>query len=316
MLVINRKRGESIVINGDITLTVAEVRGDKVRLAVVCPTHVPVHRQEVYEAIHGYLPSPPPAPRSPEERAFLDAVLQTPDDEGIRLIFADWLEEHDDPFGEFIRTQCALAALPGDDERRPALEQREQVLWAEHAGTWRKYLPLVLRSAPFERGFVETVHLSIGEFLGNAEGIFATAPVRRLRCVRPASPFLPNNEVASLAASPYLARLAEIDLSSQALTDAVATLLANSPHAAGLRSLVLRNNQIGDAGAAALAGSPHLGGLSVLDLGANRVGPAGAEALAGSPHLVRLHRLRLSGNPLGKTGAAALRTRFGEVLQL
>ncbi len=315
MLVITRKRGESIVINGDITLSVAEIRGDKVRLAVVCPVHVPVHRQEVYDAIHGYQPPPPPVPRSPEERAFLEAVLQTPDDEGIRLIFADWLEEHDDPLGEFIRTQCALATLPPEDERRPGLEQRERVLWAEHAGTWRQYLPLVLRSAPFERGFVETVQLSIGEFLDNAEAIFAAAPLRRLRVVRPALPY-PNNAVALLAASPHLARLAEVDLSGQALSDRDATLLAGSPHAAGLRSLVLRNNQLGDAGAAALAGSPHLGGLITLDLGGNRVGAAGARALASSPHLLCLRRLRLSGNPLGPTGTAALRARFGEALQL
>src|SRR4051812_43685313 len=116
MLVMSRKQGESIVINGNITLTVVELRGDKVRLGVVCPAQVPVHRQEVYQAIHGLQATPPPPPpprqRSPEERAFLDAVLETPDDEGIRLIFADWLEERSDPFGEFIRLQCQLASLP------------------------------------------------------------------------------------------------------------------------------------------------------------------------------------------------------------
>src|SRR5580765_5167651 len=53
MLVLSRKKNESIVINNDITVTVVEIRGDKVRLGIVAPKAVPVHRQEVYEAIHG-----------------------------------------------------------------------------------------------------------------------------------------------------------------------------------------------------------------------------------------------------------------------
>ena len=51
MIVMPRKIGESVVINDDITLTVIEVRGDKVRLGVEHPKGVTVHRGEVYEAI-------------------------------------------------------------------------------------------------------------------------------------------------------------------------------------------------------------------------------------------------------------------------
>ena len=53
MLVLSRKKNESIVINNDIIVTVVEIRGDKVRLGIVAPKEVPVHREEVYEAIHG-----------------------------------------------------------------------------------------------------------------------------------------------------------------------------------------------------------------------------------------------------------------------
>src|SRR6202044_2278211 len=60
MLVLSRKKNESIVINNDITVTVVEIRGDKVRLGIVAPKDVPVHRQEVYEAIHGREPSETP----------------------------------------------------------------------------------------------------------------------------------------------------------------------------------------------------------------------------------------------------------------
>jgi carbon storage regulator len=52
MLVLSRKRNESIVINDDITIVVVEIRGDKCRLGVECPKEVPVHRKEVYDAIH------------------------------------------------------------------------------------------------------------------------------------------------------------------------------------------------------------------------------------------------------------------------
>ena len=51
MLVLSRKKNESIVINNDITIVVVEIRGDKVRLGVEAPKEVPVHREEIYYRI-------------------------------------------------------------------------------------------------------------------------------------------------------------------------------------------------------------------------------------------------------------------------
>ncbi len=51
MLVLSRKKDESIVICDDIVVTVVEVRGDKVRLGIEAPREVPVHRREVYDKI-------------------------------------------------------------------------------------------------------------------------------------------------------------------------------------------------------------------------------------------------------------------------
>jgi carbon storage regulator len=63
MLVLSRKKNESIIINNDVIVTVVEIRGDKVRLGIVAPKEVPVHRQEVFEAIHGKSPgAAAPAP--------------------------------------------------------------------------------------------------------------------------------------------------------------------------------------------------------------------------------------------------------------
>lgn len=51
MLVLSRKKNESIIIDNHIVVTVVEIRGDKVRLGVDAPKSVSVHRHEVYEAI-------------------------------------------------------------------------------------------------------------------------------------------------------------------------------------------------------------------------------------------------------------------------
>jgi carbon storage regulator len=51
MLVLSRQRDESIVIGDNIVITIVDIRGDKVRLGIEAPGEVPVHRQEVFEAI-------------------------------------------------------------------------------------------------------------------------------------------------------------------------------------------------------------------------------------------------------------------------
>jgi carbon storage regulator len=66
MLVLSRKKNESIVVNENIVITVVEIRGDKVRLGIEAPREVPIHRSEVYAAIqaaaepgeNGHLPNP------------------------------------------------------------------------------------------------------------------------------------------------------------------------------------------------------------------------------------------------------------------
>lgn len=51
MLVLSRHRDESIIINDDIVVTIVDIRGDKVRLGIQAPSNIPVHRQEIYDAI-------------------------------------------------------------------------------------------------------------------------------------------------------------------------------------------------------------------------------------------------------------------------
>jgi carbon storage regulator len=51
MLVLSRQRDETIMIGDDVQVTVVDIRGEKVRLGITAPPHIPVHRKEVYEAI-------------------------------------------------------------------------------------------------------------------------------------------------------------------------------------------------------------------------------------------------------------------------
>lgn len=51
MLVLSRKKNESIIIDGNIVITVVEIRGDKVRLGINAPKEVPIHRSEIHAAI-------------------------------------------------------------------------------------------------------------------------------------------------------------------------------------------------------------------------------------------------------------------------
>ncbi|MDY0164904.1 MAG: carbon storage regulator CsrA [Thermoguttaceae bacterium] len=67
MLVLARKKNESIVIREDVVVTVVEVRGDKVRLGIEAPKEVKVHRREVYDAIRQSEQQSQPASDPPSE---------------------------------------------------------------------------------------------------------------------------------------------------------------------------------------------------------------------------------------------------------
>ena len=64
MLVLSRKKGESIIIDDDIVVSIIEVRGDRVRIGVEAPAEISVHRREIFDAIHRNDP-----PKSSDETA-------------------------------------------------------------------------------------------------------------------------------------------------------------------------------------------------------------------------------------------------------
>jgi uncharacterized protein (TIGR02996 family) len=271
------------------------------------------------------------------EDAFLLDILEHPDDDTPRRVFADWLLDLDDPVkaarGEFIHAQLDLARLPTGSPRRADLARREKQLLDAHGREWGSLYPRLGCSCwEYRRGFVEGVGLPASAFLGHAAALFRAGPVRELKL------YGGDAVMPELAACPWLARLRTLDLERNDLGDADVEALALSPHLGGLTTLLLWSNRIGDAGlaalaaaapprlerldlsdntvgdagAVALAGSPLLGRLRLLDLTGNRVADAGALALAGSPHAAGLGRLDLAKNPVGASGQAALRERYAD----
>ena len=51
MLALTRKKGEALVINNNIEITVLEIRGDQVKIGISAPKNVPIYRKEVYVQI-------------------------------------------------------------------------------------------------------------------------------------------------------------------------------------------------------------------------------------------------------------------------
>ena len=67
MLVLSRKRDERILIGDNIVITIVDIRGDKVRIGVEAPSHVPVHRQEIVEALQRHAAAEEAAAKKPGE---------------------------------------------------------------------------------------------------------------------------------------------------------------------------------------------------------------------------------------------------------
>ncbi len=234
---------------------------------------------------------------------FLRLILADPDADGPRLVYADWLDDHGQPArAEFIRVQCALAALPADDPRAAALHARADVLLEQHRVGWSGPLAGLATRWDFRRGFPEVVRMEARVFLARGEELFAAVPARHVELLDAAA-HLPR-----LGQCPLLERLAALTIAGCPAGDAVAKAVAKSPHVGRLTALHLPRNGLTDAAALALARAPALARLTALDLAENAIGPVGAHTLAAGPHLGWLTTLRLRANPLGPDGAAAVLT--------
>jgi uncharacterized protein (TIGR02996 family) len=178
-----------------------------------------------------------------QEDAFLQAVVESPDDDTPRLVYADWLDEHGDAArAEFIRVQVRLAG--GEPRESDRLRRRERDLLRKHEKEWAAPLHGIVRRARFVRGFPERVTLTAESFLAHADTLFRRAPVRHL-ILTEVGKLLPQ-----IADSPHLAHVRVLEF--RTFGGQKIRALADSPHLKGLTCLVLRGNPISRRAAQAL----------------------------------------------------------------
>ena len=252
--------------------------------------------------------------------SFLQTVFAHPDDDGPRLVYADWLEERGEcARAELIRLQC----LGGGERRACELIDRCATLWAGPAAR-HAY------SYAFRRGFVEEVTVEAGIFIRHAEEIFAASPIQllriigargtmdrlfdmplltRVRALHLTDCHLGNEGAVVISNCPYLDELRTLRLGCNSIQDRGVEYLADSPYLNKLNTLVLRGNLIGDAGAQVLALADGLSSLCRLDLSDNQIGDAGAEAIANSSHFPSLTCLDLSSQFKGWSAGHSSRGR-------
>ena len=115
-----------------------------------------------------------------DAQALLDAIVDAPDDDAVRLVFSDWLDEHGDADrAEFIRAQIELFR-DAAEARRDHLRRRERELLLAHEEEWAapvRELGLT-QGWRFRRGFIEEVKVSPEQFLAKGEEWFRLAPIR------------------------------------------------------------------------------------------------------------------------------------------
>ena len=90
----------------------------------------------------------------PEVMAFLADIKANPDDDTPRLILADWLTDHDDPRGEFIRLQCRLARMETHDAEYKDLFIRSAELRVYHEADWLGAIFPLIDHPTFHRGLL------------------------------------------------------------------------------------------------------------------------------------------------------------------
>lgn len=257
-----------------------------------------------------------------EAETFIAAIIAQPDDDTVRLVYADWLAENGQPDrGEFVRAEIELAQSllneEIDERRRRELLDRRAALLKRHKAVWlAPFLPFA-KEASFERGFVAALDVPALDFLQRGEKWFALTPLTRVR-ITERHTWVPLEGRVScgpeLFSSPLLSRVTNLDLSGLELTADDLEPLAAHSDLSRLRELVLTYNGLRSDGATLVARMPQLAHLESLDLRSNMITDPGARAVALGAHFGALKELRITKNSIRNRTWALLEERFGAAL--
>ena len=225
----------------------------------------------------------------------LGAVLATPGDDEPRRVYADFLQSHGDPRGEFIIVQCELAR---DPTPKP-LWDRFRELHSRHSGKWTKPLKGFGRYARWwlHRGFVRSLEIDTSIEDGDARlaEVLAIEPVVDLAINGDEAP------MQKLLAVPGLERLTRLVLygwTRERQGAFIGRLAATAERLTEVRELRL-GVKLGDAGFAALAKPVALGKVTHLAIGGGGLQSVAAfEELAASPLGQRLEILEWLRDPV------------------
>lgn len=253
-----------------------------------------------------------------QDDAFMEAIVENPDDDAVRLIYADWLDEHgEESRACFIRLQIEAARLPLGDCRREELEREAARLTPpifvdegkKIPQRWARSLPpeLLRRSVEFHRGMPAGLGITAAEFCWFADDVFRAIPLQHLNL------YAAGRRWRDVLASPHLPRLRSLWVHPSGdaynlvgLRNNQLVWLAETAGLAGLTNLWLARVQFRHWGARALAHSPHLQQLSDLTLMTCSVGDGALVALTAAAYFPRLVKLNLAGSRLGSDEMGAL----------
>ncbi len=233
------------------------------------------------------------------QELFLEAIAEDPDDDGPRLVYADWLEEHGDAeWAEFIRLQLALDPLPWFDVRHFCANLRlQQILESrpEHRDddlpAWARKVCETARYQSYRRGMPSVIHCDAADWLAHGQELLERYPIDSVHFS-----WYTLLGLRDWLASPLTGQVRRYELSGQYLSDEDLQHIASSPALACVEALDLAHNSFGDAGAMALAESPYLENLRELDLSVTQLGPAGFRAVTQSRCLPKLRSLKVGHN--------------------
>jgi uncharacterized protein (TIGR02996 family) len=249
-------------------------------------------------------------PARPELLALLADCKEHPDQEGLRLILADWLEEHgtslDQARAELIRAQIEHERLQPDDPARKVQFSRARQLQQRHGRAWLGPLAeWVPEEWVCDRGLL-AVAVTVPALRSRALGELASSEAWawvELVCIKGAR----DVDIARLAASPLLAGPTSVAfLHPSDLGPAGAQALAQAAWMDRIVGLDLGRQELTPRGLQVLFASPHLGRLRQLDYPVAHLTPECLEVVAASAVARRLERLGLWGNDMGDDGVAAL----------